>query len=175
MIFENHNQIDIAIRDQTKRYEIPREYPFPFETKTPKVTKHVDLDFVYNIMIQPFGIQLRRSSTNELFFDTGYMNFIFADRFIQLSMNIDPQTKIFGLGQRDGLFELKPGKYVLWAKDYQEDPELGPDNERPMYGMHPMILGRERSGNYYIVFFRNSNANEFIFQHDVLTYMTVRL
>eukprot|EP01016_Furgasonia_blochmanni_P055011 TRINITY_DN9136_c0_g1_i2.p3 TRINITY_DN9136_c0_g1~~TRINITY_DN9136_c0_g1_i2.p3 ORF type:complete len:187 (+),score=45.24 TRINITY_DN9136_c0_g1_i2:62-562(+) len=63
LIFENQNQIDITIKDQTKRWEIPREYPFPFKPETPKITETIQLDFLYNIMTQPFGIQLTRTST----------------------------------------------------------------------------------------------------------------
>lgn len=69
---------------------------------------------------------------------------------------------------------MKEGIYTLFAKDKPEILENG-QGGRHVYSSHPMYLVKEESGNFHIVFFKNSDPMDVIISKNRITFKTVIL
>lgn len=108
----------------------------------------------------PFFLNIDRKRTNEAVFSTKGFSFIYSDRYMEISTSLSSKH-IFGIGESNKFFMLKPGTYTIWTKDFPFEIAWG----RPgfnTYGHHPIFLCREKSDKFHLVYFRNSNAMDLI-------------
>jgi alpha-glucosidase len=74
-----------------------------------------------------------------------------------LSTNLHPDEHIYGLGERAGNFNLRPGTYQCWNTDAGGSYSSGDD---PLYIATPIYLSISSQGRY-LVYFENSFPSEF--------------
>eukprot|EP01017_Pseudomicrothorax_dubius_P013713 TRINITY_DN16130_c0_g1_i1.p1 TRINITY_DN16130_c0_g1~~TRINITY_DN16130_c0_g1_i1.p1 ORF type:complete len:125 (+),score=13.71 TRINITY_DN16130_c0_g1_i1:502-876(+) len=94
-----------------------------------------------------------------------------SDQYIEWGSSITGEY-LFGFGERNMNFRLNEGSYVIWTRDKMGDVEDGKGRMHSSYGAHPMILLREKSGNYFVLFFRNSNAQELRVEKGKITWIS---
>jgi alpha-glucosidase len=75
----------------------------------------------------------------------------------QLSTFLAPDEHIYGLGERAGLLNLRPGRYIGWNTDPGGRYSHGKD---PLYISTPIYLSVSDTGNY-LVYFENSYRSTF--------------
>jgi len=80
-----------------------------------------------------------------------------------LSTNLYPDEHIYGLGERAGNFNLRPGIYKSWNTDPGGSYSTGDD---PLYIGTPIYLSISSHGSH-IVYFENSYPSEFTIQDTV--------
>ncbi|OWK06646.1 hypothetical protein Celaphus_00012326, partial [Cervus elaphus hippelaphus] len=82
------------LTDQNQnRYEVPHEHVQPF-------TGNAASSLMYKVEVskQPFGIKVIRTSNNHVLFDSSVGPLLFADQFLQLSIQL-PSANVYGLGE----------------------------------------------------------------------------
>jgi alpha-glucosidase len=82
-----------------------------------------------------------------------------------LSTNLYPDEHIYGLGERAGNFNLRPGNYKCWNTDAGGSYSTGDD---PLYIGTPVYLSISSQGRY-LVYFENSYPSEFAIQDTIQT------
>ncbi|KAM7452410.1 hypothetical protein ABFA07_000090 [Porites harrisoni] len=162
--FETRERLHFKIYDpNNKRYEVP--------IQTPTVsTQATELDYDVNVNTFPFGISVKRKSTNTVIFNSIVGGMVFEDQFIQLS-SLLPSGTLYGLGEHVDplLLDVKWTRGTLFARD-QGTPE-GLSN---LYGVFPYYISIEKDGNANGVFLLNSNAMDIILQPTpAITYRTI--
>ena len=72
-----------------ERWEIPHEYPFPFDTPD-KVISRSDNDILYNIEVEEntFGFKVKRNDNGEIIFNSLELPFFYSDYYLQFSTRI---------------------------------------------------------------------------------------
>jgi len=100
------------------------------------------------------------------------------DKFIQLDFNV-PSQNIYGFGERIHEFALKEGVWNMWAHG-QPSPYDDGTGRKGVYGVHPfMLIQGKRKGDFFGLYFRNSNAQTLIINHNKtdgtskLSYITI--
>lgn len=169
-IFDSDNELTLRFIDsKNDRFTLPYAYPFPHNKMPPNQSSNKLYEFEYSE--NPFYIKVLRKSTNETIFSNDDLNFVYSDRYLEISTFL-PTEFLYGLGERRQNFLYKPGTYTIWPKDQYAtiDNATGPNHQT--YGHHPMYLMKEQSGNFHVVFLRNSNAMDCIIsgKSKVLTY-----
>jgi alpha-glucosidase (family GH31 glycosyl hydrolase) len=165
--------VDIKVTDANNtRWEIPHEYPFPSFTYGPYSSA---VDSLINVTVnwEPFSFQVIRKATGEMIFNTESYNFIFSDKYIEVTTTL-PTANIYGIGERVYNFTLGPtGIYTIWNHDLPDYIENNQGNAN-LYGSHPVYLIREQSFNYSMVYLRNSNGMDMVVNNsEILTYRIV--
>jgi alpha-glucosidase len=74
-----------------------------------------------------------------------------------LSTILKPNEHIYGLGERAGMFNLRPGNYCSWNTDVQGNYSKGKD---PLYIGTPIYLSLSTAGSY-LVYYENSYRSTF--------------
>jgi alpha-glucosidase len=80
-----------------------------------------------------------------------------------LTTNLYPDEHIYGLGERAGNFNLRPGAYKCWNTDAGGSYSAGDD---PLYIGTPVYLSISSQGSH-LVYFENSFPSEFTIQDSV--------
>jgi alpha-glucosidase len=99
-----------------------------------------------------------------------------TDKYIQLDLQL-PSQRIYGLGERQHEFTIGEGTWTMWANDDVAGYDSGSGGQSS-HGVHPFALVQSKQpGNYFGVFFRNSNAQSPIVVYNddgtsVLSYVT---
>jgi alpha-glucosidase len=79
----------------------------------------------------------------------------------RLSTILGPEEHIYGLGERAGSFNLRPGAYCSWNTDPSGSYSTGRD---PLYIGTPIYLSLSDSGSY-LIYFENSYPSVFNIRH----------
>lgn len=97
------------------------------------------------------------------FLSTKDRNLVFSEFYIEMGFLVN-SNKIFGFGERQGTFELNPGKYTSWndGRDNHFDSGVLGNNS---YGDHPFVLCKLNDNTFAGIFFKNSNAKVLEIQH----------
>ncbi len=74
-----------------------------------------------------------------------------------LSTNLKPEEHIYGLGERAGMLNLRPGSYVSWNTDAEGSYSRGRD---PLYIGTPIVLSLSNEGSH-LTYFENSYRSTF--------------
>jgi alpha-glucosidase (family GH31 glycosyl hydrolase) len=136
------------------RFEMPQEEPFPFHKKSIHKFDGEDLEYTYEFKQNPYSISVSRKSTGEKIFSSEGFKIVFVENYAEITTSL-PSEYIFGLGERTTSFKLKPGTYTIYNRDAYGEVDDGKGGKN-RYGSHPMYLNREKSGNFHIVYLRNS-------------------
>ena len=168
--FDSNEELTIKYTDSNKtRFRLPDQAPFPF-TKS-DLNTNLNPNFEVQVSFNPFSVTIIRKSTNESIFNNKDLNFVYSDRYLEISTYL-PTHYLYGLGERRQDFLYYPGTFTIWPKDQYATIDNGTGPSHQTYGHQPMYLMREQSGNYHVVFLRNSHAMDCIVSGSskVLTY-----
>ena len=172
--YETDYRIRVLIRDaHNDRWEVPA-YLRPISLDPPASSA---ANTLYTFMKDDgngnFGFIIRRASTDTVLFNTyDYADdFVYSDRYIQLTSSLPAEHALYGLGERATSLRVPHGTYTMWNADnytqYQEDGRLN------MYGSHPAYWQLERgsdAGNAHAVLLYNSNQMDIIVANNTITY-----
>jgi len=176
IVCENQNTLEVIIKDHNKStHQIPFKEPFPHKELlnfTSSNFSHDRLPYSIDVRTEPLAIRIVRKQTNETIFDTSGENFIVSKQYLQIGTKI-PTPYIFGMGERNFQYRLKNGIYTLYARDEVGDIETGETPGHNTYGVHPMYLMKEKSGNYHVVYLRSSNPMDFTIKNKSVNYKIV--
>ena len=172
--------LDIRIKDRDKmRYELPKNLTgmkdLYRDVEDPAdITLGEETSYEVTVKEEPFSITVTRKDTQEDIFNTEGHEFIYTDNYLQLVTKLC-SPNIFGMGERNTKsLRLKEGEYTLYGRD---DPSLIETNRKGnnVYGSHPMILQREKSSNYHVLFLKNSAAMDVAVDKSTFTYKIVTI
>ncbi|XP_056354560.1 sucrase-isomaltase, intestinal [Oenanthe melanoleuca] len=160
-----NNMLQFKISDaQNPRYEVPVPLNLPSSPSSGQ-------ERLYEVSIQdrPFGIQIRRSSTGTVIWNSGLPTFTFSDMFIQISTRL-PSQYIYGFGEVEHVKFRHDMNWETWGMFTRDQP---PGYKMNSYGFHPFYMALEEDGNAHGVLLLNSNAMDVTFQPTpALTYRT---
>ncbi|XP_061493207.1 sucrase-isomaltase, intestinal [Rhineura floridana] len=166
--YQTANRFHFKITDPAnKRYEVPHENVKPFDG--PKAN---NMNYRIEITENPFSIQVIRSSTNNVLFNTSIGPLVYADQFLQLSIRV-PSWNVYGVGEHVRRQYRHDFNWKTWPIFTRDAAPLG--DMHNLYGAHPFFLCLEdSSGHSFGVFFMNSNAMDFALQPaPAVTYRTI--
>ncbi|XP_063281157.1 LOW QUALITY PROTEIN: maltase-glucoamylase-like, partial [Prinia subflava] len=152
--FQSGARLRLQFTDPKKRrFEVPHDHVGPFSgpaTSDPKYR----LKFREN----PFGIEVIRTSTGKVVFDTSVGPLLFSDQFLQLSARV-PGAGLYGLGEHLHRRLRHRPEWRTWPL-FSRHAEPGANGEN-LAGVQPFLLCLEGdSGASVGVFLMNSNAME---------------
>ena len=171
LFFKTKQEFQFTIKEgYGKNFVMPNYDPFPYDHNEESKTKEIledNNDYTVNVNQKPFSISVSRTSTKELLFSTKNYPLIFMKDYLELTTTI-PSKYMFGFGERSFKFKMETGIYSLYNRDqFGVIENLKGGNN--LYGSHPMYLTREESGNYHVVYLRNSLPMDIILDTEALT------
>ncbi|EGR33142.1 hypothetical protein IMG5_060920 [Ichthyophthirius multifiliis] len=148
--------------DNPNRYTFPKIKPFENlyrDLKDEDIPKIDNANFIIDAISlknQEFQFKIKRKDTSETIFNS-QQSFVFSDKYLEFT-TVLPSQNLFGIGERNNPnLKIKEGIYTLFARDDVGIIEDGQQPPKNVYSSHPMYLVREKSGNFNLVFFKNSS------------------
>ena len=96
-------------------------------------------------------------------FSTMNRNLVMSKHYIEMGFEVSSR-KMFGFGERQKSFELKPGTYSSWATSNNYTEEDGSKGGQS-YGDHPFVLMHLNNGEFAGIFFKNTNGKVLEYKH----------
>lgn len=144
--YDTDQRLHVKIIDATKdRYTIPSHLmQTPHKSFNTQISRHYRLE----IQESPFSFTVRRSSTGEVLFQS-LENFIYEDKYLEISTWLPHEANIFGLGENSHSLRRDPNnsKITLFARD---SPTFIDEN---LYGVHPFYLEMRKGYAHGVVRF----------------------
>ncbi|XP_027541663.1 sucrase-isomaltase, intestinal [Neopelma chrysocephalum] len=166
--YQTPNRFRFKITDpKTQRFEVPHEHVKAFTGSAAS-----NLKYSVTLKENPFGLVLTRLSNGKVLFDTTIGPLIYADQFLQLSIQL-PSSNIYGVGEH---VHKQYRHDVNWKTWPMMSRDIGPSGEmHNLYGVQTFFLCLEdNTGASFGVFLMNSNAMEFVVQPaPAVTYRTI--
>ncbi|KAM5255777.1 maltase-glucoamylase [Ctenodactylus gundi] len=167
VFYHTENMLQVKIYDPTsKRYEVPIPLNIPRSpTSSPE-------NCLYDVRIQtnPFGIQVRRKSSDAVIWDSRLPGFTFNDMFLSISTRL-PSEYIYGFGETEHTTFRRNMSWNTMGMFARDEP---PAYKKNSYGVHPYYMALEEDGSAHGVLLLNSNAMDVTLQPTpALTYRTV--
>lgn len=131
-------------------YQVPESvFSRPGGTSPPSSS---NLKFDYTE--EPFSFSIRRSSSDEVLFDTSAASLIFESQYLRLRTSLPAEPYLYGLGEHSDPFRLNHTDYIrtIWNQDSYSIPEGA-----NLYGAQPFYLEHRETGSHG-VFLLNSNG-----------------
>nr|XP_019605399.1 PREDICTED: probable maltase-glucoamylase 2 [Rhinolophus sinicus] len=166
VIYHTENMLQFKIYDPTnKRYEVP----VPLNTPRSPVGSPENRLYDVRIQTNPFGIQIRRKSSDTVIWDSQLPGFTFNDTFLSISTRL-PSQNIYGFGETEHTTFRRNISWNTWGMFARDEP---PGYKKNSYGVHPYYMALEEDGSAHGVLLLNSNAMDVTFQPTpALTYRT---
>ncbi|VFV32862.1 maltase-intestinal-like [Lynx pardinus] len=166
VIYHTENMLQFKIFDATnKRYEVP----VPLNTPPSPVGSPENRLYDVKIQNNPFGIQIRRKSSNTVIWDSQLPGFTFNDTFLSISTRL-PSQYLYGFGETAHTAFRRNMSWNTWGMFARDEP---PAYKKNSYGVHPYYMALEQDGSAHGVLLLNSNAMDVSFQPTpALTYRT---
>ncbi|XP_074171362.1 putative maltase-glucoamylase 2 [Rhinolophus sinicus] len=166
VIYHTENMLQFKIYDPTnKRYEVP----VPLNTPRSPVGSPENRLYDVRIQTNPFGIQIRRKSSDTVIWDSQLPGFTFNDTFLSISTRL-PSQNIYGFGETEHTTFKRNISWNTWGMFARDEP---PGYKKNSYGVHPYYMALEEDGSAHGVLLLNSNAMDVTFQPTpALTYRT---
>uniref|UniRef100_A0A4W3K2V3 alpha-glucosidase n=1 Tax=Callorhinchus milii TaxID=7868 RepID=A0A4W3K2V3_CALMI len=160
----NQHMLNFKIFDpKEKRYEVPIPLNIPNVPANETFEQLYDVQLTYN----PFGIMVKRKSSNAVIWNSQVGGFTFTDQFIQISTSL-PSENIYGLGETEHSSFKLDLNWNTWGMFAKDQP---PGHQLNSYGSHPFYMCLENDANAHGVFLFNSNAMDVTLQEaPTLTY-----
>uniref|UniRef100_A0A674JV52 Maltase n=1 Tax=Terrapene triunguis TaxID=2587831 RepID=A0A674JV52_9SAUR len=156
--YQTTNRFRFKITDPNKkRFEVPHENVKAFGGPAPS-----NLKYKVDIIQNPFGITVMRTSSDKTLFNTSIGPLQYADQYLQLSIKL-PSSNIYGIGEHVHTQYRHDVNWRTWPIFTRDAfPNGGTHN---LYGAQTFFLCLEdNSGASFGVFLMNSNAMEFALQ-----------
>ncbi|KAM6201840.1 maltase-glucoamylase-like [Rhynchocyon petersi] len=165
--YHKNDMLQFKIYDPNEnRYEVPVPLNLPgFPASTPEGR-------LYDVLIKenPFGIEIRRKSTDTIIWDSQVLGFTFNDMFIRISTRL-PSRYLYGFGETEHTAFRRDLNWHTWGMFSRDEP---PGYKKNSYGVHPYYMVLEEDGSAHGVLLLNSNAMDVTFQPmPALTYRTI--
>ncbi|NXA12159.1 MGA protein, partial [Sapayoa aenigma] len=162
-----NNMLQFKIYDyQNPRYEVPVPLNIPSSPINPGQSRMYEV----SLQVKPFGIQIWRSSTGTVIWDSSLPTFMFSDMFIQISTRLASQY-LYGFGEAEQPTFRRDMNWQTWGMFTRDQI---PTYKLNSYGYHPFYMALEEDGNAHGVLLLNSNAMDVTFQPTpALTYRTI--
>ncbi|KAG8523333.1 putative maltase-glucoamylase 2, partial [Galemys pyrenaicus] len=166
VIYHTENMLQFKICDSTnKRYEVP----VPLNIPPSPVGSPENRLYDVSIQNNPFGIQIRRKSSNTVIWNSQLPGFTFNDMFLSISTRL-PSSHIYGLGENGHDTFKRDMMWRTWGMFARDE---SPEPEKNSYGVHPYYMALEKDGSAHGVLLLNSNAMDVTLQPlPALTYRT---
>ncbi|KAM5206069.1 putative maltase-glucoamylase 2 [Hipposideros larvatus] len=166
VIYHTENMLQFKIYDPTsKRYEVP----VPLNTPPSPVGSPEKCLYDVKVQTNPFGIQIRRKSSNTVIWDSQLPGFTVNDKFLSISTRL-PSENIYGFGESEHTSFRRNISWNTWGMFARDEP---PGYKKNSYGVHPYYMGLEEDGSAHGVLLLNSNAMDVTLQPTpALTYRT---
>lgn len=153
--------------DNNERWEVPMPV-LKFDTKKIESPK-------YNITVEKNDLIISRLSTGKVIFQTRLTKLIFANQFIQLSVNVSSES-LYGFGERQAPHQKSVAS--LAKNEHISYTFLNHDGVKGIssYGSHPFYLMYEEQNKdeAHGVLLLNSNAMDVLFTKEpALTYRAI--
>ncbi|KAM6201839.1 putative maltase-glucoamylase 2 [Rhynchocyon petersi] len=156
-------QLKIYDSDRT-RYEVP----IPLNTSSSTISSPENRLYDVSIQTNPFGIQIRRRSSQTVIWDSQLPGFTFNDMFLSISTRL-PSQYIYGFGETNHETFRRNMNWHTWGMFARD----GAAEDSNSYGVHPYYLALEECGSAHGVLLLNSNAMDVTLQPTpALTYRT---
>ncbi|XP_075810057.1 putative maltase-glucoamylase 2 [Microtus pennsylvanicus] len=167
VIYHTENMLQFKIYSPTnKRYEVPVPLNIPAE---PLGSSE---DCLYNVTVKtnPFGLQIRRKSSNTVIWDSQLPGFTFSEMLLSISTRL-PSQYIYGFGETEHASFRRNMSWNMWGMFARDEP---PAYKKNSYGVHPYYMALEDDGNAHGVLLLNSNAMDVTLQPTpALTFRTI--
>ncbi|XP_038174419.1 putative maltase-glucoamylase-like protein FLJ16351 [Arvicola amphibius] len=167
VIYHTENMLQFKIYSPTnKRYEVP------VPLNIPAAPLGSSEDCLYNVTVKtnPFGLQIRRKSSNTVIWDSQLPGFTFSEMFLSISTRL-PSQYIYGFGETEHASFRRNMSWNMWGMFARDEP---PAYKKNSYGVHPYYMALEDDGNAHGVLLLNSNAMDVTLQPTpALTYRTI--
>ncbi|XP_054548714.1 maltase-glucoamylase isoform X2 [Talpa occidentalis] len=165
--YHKDHMLQFKIYDpNNKRYEVP------VPLNIPTVPSSTPDSRLYDVVItkDPFGIKIRRKSTNTFIWDSQLLGFTFNDMFIRISTRL-PSQYLYGFGETEHTAYRRKLDWHTWGMFSRDQP---PGEKLNSYGVQPYYMALEEDGSAHGVLLMNSNAMDVTFQPlPALTYRTI--
>lgn len=136
------------------------EPPVPLQLPEPP-TQHQQQQSLYRVTLGEeggnFSLVVRRREGDAVLFDTGVGGFTFADQYLQVATRLASRN-LYGLGESHHQSLRHDLHYRTWPMFARDQPP-GPPGEN-LYGVHPVYMVLEETGEAHMVLWLNSNAME---------------
>ncbi|KAM4874064.1 putative maltase-glucoamylase 2 [Thomomys bottae] len=164
--YHTETMLQVKIYDPTtKRYEVP------VPLNIPPSPAGISENCLYDAKVQtnPFGIQIRRKSSQTVIWDSQLPGFTFTNMLLSISTRL-PSQYIYGFGETEHTAFRRNISWNTWGMFARDEP---PAYKKNSYGVHPYYMALEGDGSAHGVLLLNSNAMEVTLQPTpALTYRT---
>ncbi|XP_013208690.1 putative maltase-glucoamylase-like protein FLJ16351 [Microtus ochrogaster] len=167
VIYHTENMLQFKIYSPiNKRYEVPVPLNIPAEP----LGSSEDCLYKVTVKTNPFGLQIRRKSSNTVIWDSQLPGFTFSEMSLSISTRL-PSQYIYGLGETEHSSFRRNMSWNMWGMFARDEP---PAHKKNSYGVHPYYMALEDDGNAHGVLLLNSNAMDVTLQPTpALTYRTI--
>ncbi|XP_057648889.1 putative maltase-glucoamylase-like protein FLJ16351 [Chionomys nivalis] len=167
VIYHTENMLQFKIYSPTnKRYEVP----VPLNVPAEPLGSSEGCLYNVTVKINPFGLQIRRKSSNTVIWDSQLPGFTFSEMFLSISTRL-PSQYIYGFGETEHASFRRNMSWNMWGMFARDEP---PAYKKNSYGVHPYYMALEDDGNAHGVLLLNSNAMDVTLQPTpALTYRTI--
>ncbi|XP_030741124.1 putative maltase-glucoamylase-like protein FLJ16351 [Echinops telfairi] len=166
VVYHSETMLQFKLYNSTsRRYEVPVPLNIP---PTPDGSPEKRL---YDVSIQtsPFGVQIRRRSSQGVIWDSQLPGFTFNDMFLSVSTRL-PSQYLYGFGETGHETFRRNTTWHTWGMFARDEP---PGFKKNSYGVHPYHMALEADGSAHGVLLLNSNAMDVTVQPTpALTYRT---
>ncbi|XP_048193679.1 probable maltase-glucoamylase 2 [Perognathus longimembris pacificus] len=166
VIYHTETMLQVKIYDPTtKRYEVP----IPLNIPPSPISVSENCLYDVRVQINPFGVQIRRKSSNTVIWDSPLPGFTFNDMFLSISTRL-PSQYIYGFGETEHMAFRRNMSWNTWGMFARDEP---PGYKKNSYGAHPYYMALEEDGSAHGVLLLNSNAMDVTLQPTpAVTYRT---
>ncbi|XP_023592691.1 probable maltase-glucoamylase 2 [Trichechus manatus latirostris] len=166
VVYHTESMLQFKIYSSTnRRYEVP----VPLNIPAMPVGSPEQRLYDVSIQTNPFGIQIRRRSSNTVIWDSQLPGFTFNDMFLSISTRL-PSEYIYGFGETEHESFKRNTGWNTWGMFARDE---SPGYKRNSYGVHPYYMALEGNGSAHGVLLLNSNAMDVTIQPTpALTYRT---
>ena len=162
----SNDQLRVRITDpKNKRFEVPSPV---LNLKKNKFYR------LYEISVNDSVVRVSRKTTGVTLFNLDLKKLIYAEQYIQLTMDSLPSTTVYGMGQHVSPHEIDFSR--AYKKYTFLNKEGAPRQYTSLYGTHPFYLMKEREGrpeSHGVLIFNNHPSEVDLQPSGKLVYRTI--
>lgn len=166
MASPNHLNIIIKGVDFPYIYELPHKMPFT-DFNSPISSEESYYEYTISTVYSPMRLVVTRTSSKETIFDTSNYRLIYSRFYIEVATTL-PTRYLYGLGERNEMFSLQNGSYSIWNRVPRYNATNTTENQNystNTFGAQPIYLMREKNNSFHMVYLRNFNAMDIVFNN----------
>ncbi|KAJ6164780.1 alpha-glucosidase [Penicillium chermesinum] len=150
--YQTGSRLHVKIYDAEERvYQIPDDIlsmPKPGDSSGPR-----DLEFA--LEENPFSFSVRRTSNNQVLFNTSGQALVFESQYLRLRTSLPNNPNIYGFGENADPLRHDPQNYT--HVDWNSGEAFMPPNAN-LYGSYPIYYDHRGGDGTHAVYLHNSNG-----------------